>query len=120
MSESGQTVVVAQIYVTGAGDPPTVDCTQKVKSGLGLVIWQVHNNSGSDLTNVQLTNFTPSDTNIQAVELRSGAPSDLSTGPIPNGHRRTVPAVFRGRPGDVYTYDIEVNGRVANDPQLEI
>jgi hypothetical protein len=119
MSESGQTVVVAQIYVTAGGDDPTIQVTQKVKSGLGLVIWHVHNNSGTDLTNVKVANFTRADTNID-IEIRSGAFSDLSTGPIPNGQQRTIPGFFRGRPGDVYNYDVEVNGEVAADPQLEI
>jgi len=119
MSASGQTVVVAQIYVTAAGENPTVECTEKVKSGMGLVIWQVHNNSGSALTNVELANFTPAVAGIQ-LEIRSGAFSDLSTGPIPDGHRKTIPGFFAGRLGDVYNYDIKVNGHVAADPQLEI
>ena len=86
---------------------------------MGLVIWQVHNNSGSALTNVELADFTPAVADIQ-LEIQSGEFSDLSTGPIPDGHRRTIPGFFLGRLGDVYNYDIKVDGHVAADFQLEI
>lgn len=120
MSESGQTTTVAQIYVTQGGSNPTVQCTQKVKSAAGLVLWQVHNNSGADVTNVAVTNFSAAVANAQDLIIRSGSFADLNTGPIPNGQQRTLPGVFQGNPGDVYNYDIKVDNHIAADPQLEI
>ena len=39
MSETGNTVMVARINVTGRGSAPTVEYTGRVKSSNGLVVW---------------------------------------------------------------------------------
>ena len=120
MSENGDTSIVAQIYVTRAGSNPTVQCTHKVKSGAGFVVWHIHNNTGADVTNVAVTNFRTTSAHTQDLIIRSGSFEDLKTGPIPNGQQRTLPGVFQGHSGDVYDYDIEVDDHIAADPQLEI
>lgn len=123
MSESGTTFHVGHIYVTRGGlgsSTPTVDCTQKVRTDRGSVHWVVHNTSGGELTDVCVKNFTPVDTD-RAMRILSGAlPDDLCSGRIAAGGKGHIPGHFNGQPGDVYNYEIWVDGKLASDPQLEI
>lgn len=120
MSSSANTVMVAKISVTSAGVSPTVVATAKVKTEAGIVIWRVKNNSGGDLENVKITNFSPAPGNPHDLRLQSGSFDDLDTGPISSGHSANIPALFEGDPGDIYNYEIWVDGHLASDPQLEI
>jgi hypothetical protein len=120
MSETAPTFIVAQIHVTSGDATPAVTYTSRVRSGFGVVIWFVHNDTGDELDNVKVGHFTPAANGIGALGILSGSFADLNTGPIPDGHKAILPGVFVGRPGDVYNYEIEVDGRLAADPQLEI
>jgi hypothetical protein len=119
MSATAPTFIVAQIHVTSGGATPTVTCTSKVRSGLGIVIWFVHNDCDDDLNSVKLINFRRVTASAD-LKILSGSFPDLDTGPIASGHKSVLPGVFLGTPGDVYEYDVQVNGHLAADPQLEI
>ena len=92
----------------------------KVKSFLGglagAVVWTIHNKSGSSIR-VELANFTPNS---------SEPPLDVTwltpnpTDAIANNHKGSIVALAHGEEGDVYNYDVKVNGSVIADPQLEI
>jgi len=119
MSDTAPTFIVAQIHVTSVGTPPAVTFTSKVRSGLGIVIWFVHNDCDADLDSVKLVNFRRVRASAD-LKIISGSFPDLDTGPIASGHKSVLPGVFLGTPGDVYEYDVQVNGQLAADPQLEI
>ncbi len=111
MSSSGHTVGAAQLDVTASD---RVVCTQRVKSVNNRVIWLVRNLTDGDVT-VGLQNFRP----VAGADKRLRYPP-LSIGPLPPGHRGAIRGDFTGRPGDVYDYDVVVNGKTATDPQIEI
>jgi len=120
MSSTANTVMVAKINVTSGGGSPAVTATAKVKTHSGMVIWRVKNNTGSTLDNVKMTNFVPTGGNTQDLRIQSGSFDDIDTGPIPSGHIANIPVLFDGDVGQVYNYEIWVDGYLASDPQLEI
>jgi hypothetical protein len=120
MKEGGETYGVGDIYVTIAPPDPQVFCTHRIHSSGGHVLWIVSNETGVNLENVEVTNFRRAggggNLSIQWQTTSGGG----SSGPIPSWQRRPIRAEFDGSPGEVYDYDILINGVNVLDPQIEI
>jgi hypothetical protein len=122
MSYSANTTGIARIEVN---TPTEVEVTQRVHSVGGGVAWQVHNNTDSPVK-VCVVNFM--------LQPSGGAgasnpnPSidfltqhDACSDNLQPGKRGIIGAFFQNAtPGQVYTYDVQVNGTIAADPELEI
>jgi hypothetical protein len=118
MSQSSDTVGVAYIDVETL---TTVTVTRRVKTAGGAVIWKVQNFTSSDVT-VCLENFTPHRGIAPGLSTGNAwlLPDGKCTRSLGRGDRGVIVGIFNGTPGDVYDYDVYVNGTRATDPQLEI
>ena len=118
MSQSSDTVGVAYIDVETLS---TVMVTRRVKTAGGAVIWKVRNFTSSDVT-VCLEHFVSHGGIAPGISTSNAwlLPSGKCTGTLCQGDRGVIVGLFNGTPGDVYDYDVYVNGTKATDPQLEI
>lgn len=118
MSESTRTTGIARIEVTG---PNQVTVTQRVVSVGGGVAWLVHNRTNVPIT-VCVNNFQPSPISDKKAPFQATflLPQDRCTGTLEHDHTGVIAAQAKGYPGQVFTYEVTVNGHKTTDPELEI
>lgn len=116
MAATESAVGVATIEVF---DGYRIEVTRRVKTIFGGASWRVINRS-KDAVMVCVSNFRPASSLDQELGRRLLLPTGDCTHSLPSRHSGWIVAEFDGRPGDLYNYDVLVNGTPAADPELEI
>jgi hypothetical protein len=118
MSENARTTGIARIEVNS---PNQVTVTQRVVTVGGGVAWLVHNNTNSPVT-VCVNNFQPLPISEKKAPFQATflLPQNHCTGTLEHNQIGVIAAQAKGYQGQVFTYEVTVNGHKTTDPELEI